>query len=53
MGAKQAAKRADISFKVTELGAFVERKGRPEKKRTGWCSDNETGGGDAKQRDKT
>jgi hypothetical protein len=24
------------------------RKGRPEKKQTGWCSDNEAGGGDGK-----
>jgi RNase P/RNase MRP subunit POP5 len=26
----------------------VARKCRPEKKQTGWCSDNETGGGDGK-----
>jgi hypothetical protein len=32
----------------------VARKGRPGKKQTGWCSDNQTGGGKmAKQKDKT
>jgi hypothetical protein len=31
----------------------VSKKGRLERKQTGWCSDNEMGEGMAKQRDKT
>jgi hypothetical protein len=30
------------------VSRIVATKGRPEKKQTGWCSDNETGGGDGK-----
>jgi hypothetical protein len=30
------------------ISSIVARKGRPEKKQTGWCSDNETGRGDGK-----
>jgi hypothetical protein len=29
-------------------GSIVARKGRPEKKQKGWCSDNDTGGQDGK-----
>jgi hypothetical protein len=36
-----------------KAGNNVARKGRPVKKQTGWFSDDETGEGMAKQRDKT
>jgi hypothetical protein len=38
--------------KVLEIKSLfsqtVARKGKPKKKQKGWCSDNETGGGDGK-----